>query len=89
MCTLTHILSSLFITLPVDTERQDSCQVDVMRKELEEIDRNKVCTWNNINEGRTLPPPVFCNTPSSEHKAELCEEATSVHQSLPIPCSVQ
>lgn len=54
MCVLTHILSSLFITLAVDTERQDSCQVDVMRKELEEIDKNKVCTWNNIDEGRTL-----------------------------------
>lgn len=54
MCTLTHILSSLFITLAVDTERQDSCQIDVMRKEVEEIDKNKVCTWNNSNEGRTL-----------------------------------
>lgn len=54
MCVLTHILSSLFITLAVDTKRQDSCQVDVMRKELEEIDKNKVCTWNNIDEGRTL-----------------------------------
>lgn len=54
MCTLAHILSSLFITLAVDTESQDSCQVDVMRNEIEEIDKNKACTWNNIDEGRTL-----------------------------------
>lgn len=37
MCIWTQILFCLNITFGVDTERQDSWQVNVMRKELEEI----------------------------------------------------